>query len=258
MLLGARFHKVLDEGLQAEDDILEALDLLNVMNELVHRTLALGQFHLAVLRPEVVAAHHGIHVLHLLLLALEELSRQRVEGIVGQTGITDDNEGLHETHPLEFGEHIIDGQHPLTIGQLAELLHDLHVLHEVDIAVLGDGHLTALHLPTGVSEDIEVATEAEVLLVVGQEMQVEALVVVDIERVLDIKPVEGNGPRPYRRGKGILQHTDLVVVDIDIRKDILHHGIQDIAGLHQVVDARRVHALDDGLLVVRLLAVYLL
>ena len=147
MLLGARLDEVLDESLQTEDDILKALDILDVLDEIIHGALALGEFHLAILRPEVVASHHGVGILHLLLLTLEELSWQFVEGIVGHTRVADHGEGIEEAGELEFREEIIDGEHPLAIGQLRKLLHNLHVLHEVHIALLGDGHLAALHLP---------------------------------------------------------------------------------------------------------------
>ena len=147
MFLRTCLYEVLDESLQSEDDVLEALDILEVLDKLVHRALALGQLHLSVLLPEVVAAHHGVHVLHLFLLALEELFRQLIEGEVGHASVAYHGEGLQEAGQLDFGEHIVDGQHPLAVGQLAELLGDLHVLHEVHVALLGDGHLTALHLP---------------------------------------------------------------------------------------------------------------
>ena len=147
VLLGARLDEVLDESLQTEDDILKALDILDVLDEIIHGALALGEFHLAILRPEVVAAHHGVGILHLLLLALEELTWQFVEGIVGHTRVADHGEGIEEAGELEFREEIIDGEHPLAIGQLRKLLHNLHVLHEVHIALLGDGHLAALPLP---------------------------------------------------------------------------------------------------------------
>ena len=75
MFLGARLHKVLYQRLQAEDDILKALDILDVLDEIIHGALALGELHLSVLLPEIIATHHRIDILHLFLLTLEQLSR---------------------------------------------------------------------------------------------------------------------------------------------------------------------------------------
>ena len=57
-----RFDEVLYERFQSEEDILEALQLLHVLDELVDAAFALGQLHLTVLIPEVVVLHLGIGV----------------------------------------------------------------------------------------------------------------------------------------------------------------------------------------------------
>ena len=258
VFLGAGLDKILDQRLESEDDILKALDILQVADKVAHATLGLGELYLAILVPELVATHHGVDILHLLLRALEELLGQLVEGIVGEAGVTDDGKLIEETGQLEFGEHIIDTEHPLTIGQLGELLNHLHVLDKVHITLLGDGHLAALDLPTGVGQDIQVATETEVLLVVGQEVQMVAQIFIHHQRVFDIVAVEPDGILADRRGEGVLQHTNLIVVDVDIGKHVLHDGVQDIARLEQVVDTLGVDTLDDGLLIVRLLTINLL
>ena len=105
-------NEILDEGLSHPDDILKALDLFKAMYELVHGRLALGEFYLSVLVPEVVAAHHGIDVAQLFLLALEELRRQGVEGVVGEACIADDGKFLQEGGEGQLGEHVVDGEHP--------------------------------------------------------------------------------------------------------------------------------------------------
>ena len=255
MLLGTCLHKVLDQSLQTEQYPLKALDILHAIDKLIHLTLGLGQLYLAILVPELIATHHGVHILHLFLGTFEQLFGQFVEGIIVDTGVTDDGKLLQEVGQLEFGEHIIHAQHPVAIGQLRELLHHLHVLHEVYIALLRDGHLAALDLPTAVGQDIQVATETKVLLVVGQEVQMVAQVLVHHERVLDIIAVEANGIFADRRGEGVLQHTYLIVVDVHIGKHILHDGVQDITRLEQVVDTLGVDTLDNRLLVVWLLAI---
>ena len=89
-------------------------------------------------------------------------------------------------------------------------------------------------------------------------MQMEALVMIHHQRILDVIPVESDGILADGRGERKLEHTDLVVIDIDIRKDILHHRVQDFTRLYEVVDTRRVHAFDDDLLVMRFLPVDLL
>ena len=225
------------------------------MDELIHGRLALGELDLSVLVPEVVATHHGVDVAHLLLLTLEELWREGVEGVVGEARVTDDGKLLQEAGHDELSEHIVDGEGPRAVGQLCELLYNLHVLDKVDVALLGDGELAALDLIAAVGEDVDVAPEAEVLLVVGQEIEVEALVTIYIDGVLDVEAIEGDGVLADGRREGVLQEAYLVVVDVDIGKNLLHEGVEDVAGLYEVADACRVLSLDDGLLVVRLLAI---
>ena len=258
MILGTCLHKVLDECLKTEDDILKALDILDVTDERAHLTLALGQFYLAILIPELVATHHGVDILHLLLGTLKQLFGQFVEGIVGDAGVTYHRQFLQEAGHFYLGEHIVDTQHPTAIGQLCELLHYLHILNPVDITLLRDGHLAALYLPAGVGQDIQVATETKVLLVVGQEVKLETQVLIDIQRILDIKAVEPYGIFSDRRREGILQHADLVIVDVHIGKHLFHHRVKDVASLYQVVDSLGVYTFDDGLLIMRFLTIDLL
>ena len=258
MLLGACLNEVLDESLETEDDILEALDVLDVADERAHLTLALGQFYLAILIPELVAAHHGVYILYLLLGTLKQLFGQFIEGIVGDAGVTNHRQLLKEAGHLYLGEHIVDTEHPATIGQLCELLYHLHVLNPVDITLLRDGHLAALYLPTRVGQDIQVATETEILLVVWQEMKLETQVLIDIESILDIIAVEADGIFSDRRREGILQHTHLVIVDVHIGEHLLHHRVENVASLYQVVDTLGVYTFDDGLLIVRFLTIDLL
>ena len=88
MFLGSCLNKVLDKSLEAEDDILEALYVLDVTDERAHLTLAFGKLNLAILIPELVATHHGVYILNLLLSALEQLTGQFIEGIVVDAGVT--------------------------------------------------------------------------------------------------------------------------------------------------------------------------
>ena len=86
----------------------------------------------------------------------------------------------------------------------------------------------------------------------------EAEVVVDVDGVLDVVAIEGDGIVADGRGEGILEEADLVVVDVDIGEDVVHGGGEDVARLDELVDACVADALDDGLLVVGLTAVDLL
>ena len=62
---GTGLDGVFKQCLQSEDDILHTLDILDTVDELVHRTLALGEFHLSELIPEGIIAHLGIGLSHL-------------------------------------------------------------------------------------------------------------------------------------------------------------------------------------------------
>ena len=83
----------------------------------------------------------------------------------------------------------------------------------------------------------------------------EAAVLVYVDRVLDVIAVEGNGVLADGRREGVLQQSDLVVVDVDVGEHLFHHRVQDVARLDQFADACRILSLDDGLLVVRTAAV---
>ena len=139
-----------------------------------------------------------------------------------------------------------------------ELLYHSQVLYKVHVALFGDGEFAAFHLIAGIGKDEYVASESEVLLVVGQKVQMNTLVLFHIHGVLDIEAIEANGILSDGRGEGILQQSHLVVVDIHIGKHILEDGGEYISCLKQVVDTRRVLPFDNALLAVRVLAVYLL
>ena len=49
----------------------------------------------------------------------------------------------------------------------------------------------------------------------------------------------------------MLQNTYLVVIDVDIGKDILGDGIQNLASLKEVIDTRRALTPDNVFLIVR-------
>ena len=201
----AGLHGVLEEGLQAEDDVLHALDVLDVVNELVHGALALRQLHLAVLVPEVVVAHLGVGLGDLRTHAPEELVGQGREGVVRQTRRTADDETPQEADHLQLGGHVVLREHPLAVGQLLVLLQYLHVLDKVDVALVGYGHLAATYVQRGVLQNVEVATETHVVLVVRQEVQVYARVALHLQRVLYVVAVEVDARLGDGRYEGVLQ-----------------------------------------------------
>ena len=138
--------KVLDESLAGKDEILESLKLLYAVNECVHRRLALGKLHRAVLVPERLVAHHRVGLLAFLGLALEELSRYLVEGVVAQTGHPGDKEVAECPCKLHLHNHVVDGQCPLTVGKLRILLSDMQVVDKVDIAAPGYCQVAPLYV----------------------------------------------------------------------------------------------------------------
>ena len=240
--------RVLEECLQSEDDILHALRVGYVVDEGAHLALALGQFHLAVLVPELLVAHLGTGLYHLVALVAEEFVGQRLEGIFRQTCGACDEHAAHEREQFQFGGHVVDGLHPLAVRQPLVFLRHLHVLHEVDVALLGNGQLGTTDVECRVVEDEQFAAETHVLLVVGQEVQMDAAVVVDHHRVFDIEAVEIDALVGHRRDEGVLQQAHHVFVEVDIGEDILDDGIEDVAGLEEVVDTFRGLSGDDGLL----------
>ena len=64
----------------------------------------------------------------------------------------------------------------------------------------------------------------------------ETLVATHHQRVLDIIAIEGDSILTDRRREGILQHTNLIVVDIDVSKHVLDNGIEDVARLNLALD----------------------
>ena len=87
----------------------------------------------------------------------------------------------------------------------------------------------------GVCKDPQLAPEPEVLLVVGHELQVVALVVVHVKRVDDVESVKVDSIFTNRACERILQQPYLVVVDVNVGENVFYNRIQYIAGLYEVV-----------------------
>ena len=101
----AYLNGVLDEGVEADHEIFEALDVLDVLDERVHGSLTLGELHLTVFVPEGFPSHAGVRFLDFRPLALEEFLGQFGEGVAGKAVVLDDDELLHEFGEVELGDH---------------------------------------------------------------------------------------------------------------------------------------------------------
>ena len=170
---GAGLDRVLKEGFQAENDILHAFHVFNAVYEPVHATLAFCQLHLPILIPEVFVTHLGIGLGHLLGQTFEQLFRQFFEAIVREACSSGHRGTAQKTHQREVCGHVVHRQHPLSIWQLLVFLQNLDILHKIDVALLGDGHLTATHMESRVFQNIQVAAKSHIVLIVGQELQMD-------------------------------------------------------------------------------------
>ena len=205
--------------------------------------------------PESVVHQFCIRIGHRLGLAFEKFGGNLRKRIIREAGGTDGHTLLQEVKQHQFHNHIVDAKHPFARWQLGKLLGDLQAFHKIDICLVGKNQFAALHLIGGILQHVQVATESEILLVVGQEMQMDTGVALNQQRILDIVAVEGDGAIADRRRKGVLQQANLVVINIDICKDILRHRIQDIARLEEVIDTSRALAFYDVFLCMRRTAV---
>ena len=235
MLLGASLYEIFDECLNGEHNVVQSFNLAQLVDKRFHRALALSEFHLPVLAPEVVVAHLSIRVLEHGLTSAQQLLGYLIEGIVAATSGTHHNKLGEELGYGEFNKHIVERHLPLPSRKLRELLHALHVLNPVDIAGLGDGHLATAHLIGRVGKYEDLSTKAEVLLVVRSKVELEAAILSHHDGVSDIEAVELYGILSNGAGERILEQAYIVFVEVDIGEDVLHSGVDDIARLEQVV-----------------------
>ena len=164
-----------------------------------------------------------------------------------EVGASDDDGLAEEVGDGHLHEHVVHGEHPLAVVELDVLLLHLEVFHEVDIAPFGQGEVAFLHVQRGVGNDEEFSPEAEVLLVVGSELQVVAQVLSHVGGVLNVEAVEGDGILSYGAGEMVLQQPHLVVVDVHISKDVLEQRVEDVSRLDELVDAGTSLSGDDVL-----------
>ena len=258
VLLAAGLDVVLHEGFQGKQYPLVVARLLHTVDKCIHRRLTFGQFYSTVLVPECVVPNHGVGFMPRVGTALEYLVGQFVKSIVTQPRRAYAYHLGCLGYDAQLCHHVIGRQRPVSIGQTGIFLYYLDVVDEVDVTLLGDSHVTLLDMQCRVGEDIQVAPEAEVLLVVGDELQVIAQVAVHIHCVLYIIAVEGDGCLTDRRGEGVLQQTDVVVIEVYVGKHVFEHSIKYFARLQYVVDAITTLALDDGLCRLGVFAIHML
>ena len=152
--------------------------------------------------PEIVSAHHGVRLFDLGPLTLEKLLRKLIEGIIRVTGSPSYLESLHDLHQGHLHNHVIGFQHPLPIGQLLELLNNIHIVYKVHPRFLGQVHCTFLHRIRRVGQYVKMPRKTEVLRVIGNEGEMETLAAGRI-------PVEVIDMRDYgtMNGKKVLSHA---------------------------------------------------
>ena len=111
----ASLEIVLYEGLEHEDDILEAFELFEMGQEARHTLFALGKLHLTMLLPKglTTVVRAWLHLQRVLLF--KAFIVYRVEREVGLTGCTRHYSFLDEVGEHEFHDHVIDGEQPLAV-----------------------------------------------------------------------------------------------------------------------------------------------
>ena len=127
---------------------------------------------------------------------------------------------MYAFHQGEFHGHVVVGEHPVAVGQLLKLLHDVEVLHEVDARLFGQVHHGFLYGIGGVLHYVQMSRETEVLRVLRHEGEVHALLFVHHEGVHQVELIEADGSASDRAYEAALQQADVIVIDVDIGKDI--------------------------------------
>ena len=212
MVKTTRFNKVFNKSFGTKDDVFKAFQLLHAPNEGIHFALTLRKFHRAILIPKAVVTHHGIGFAPRGRFPFKKLFGQFVKGIVAQSRGAHHQSLRHKIGYFQFHHHVIHTQCPFPIGQLGVFLRDAEVLNEVHIAAFGNRKFGALQVQSRVGQNIKFATEAKILLVIGQELQVIAKVVIHIHRVFDVITIKRDGVFAYGAGERKLQQAHLIVV----------------------------------------------
>ena len=193
-----------------------------------------------------------------LRLALEELLRQGIEGIIGDSRVSHHQQVLQELVDVQFGYHIVFREHPLAVVELGVLLFNLHVSNPVYIAVVRHVEVTFLYVQAAVGKHIEFASESEVLAVGWDKLQMVAEVSFYIHRIFYVIMVEADGSLADRRWEGILQQAHVIIVDVHIGEHLFQGGVENLSGLDYLSDSIALLTLDDVLFGLRIFAVNML
>ena len=123
-------------------------------------------------------------------------------------------------------------------GQLREFLDDAHALNEIDIGTARNAQVGLFDAVGGVGKDVERTGEAEVLGVVGREVDTDALGVVDVGGVFNEETIKTDArTRGDGADEGVLQQAHFVFVDVHIGEAVLEDGAENVARIEEVVDA---------------------
>ena len=248
-----RFHEVLDQGFGHPNHGFRSREVLQARHKRIHTFFGVGESFRAVFSPEVVLLHLRVGQC---ARGTGKLKCSGWDGVESKARIG--CASLHLELVQTFGrleeyQHIVLREHLFARGQFFVGLIDLHRLYEVDARVHWYAHFHALHPIGAVGQHIEFAGEAEVLRIVGRELNFDTAIAVDHGGIGEEKAVERDA---VGRGKWgdelILEQTDVVVVEIHVGKHIFHHRIEHIARVDQIVDA--LAALTDHNVLARLVA----
>ena len=141
-------------------------------HEVTQATLLLGQFDGTVLIPEFLILVTRICHTFCLCLALEQVLVQRFKTVVGKARVAYYQQALAQERHLR--PHVIGGQSPLFVRQLAINLIDVQRTDKVHIALFRNGKMALLDVKRRVGQDIDVSVETDVLRIVGCELQMVA------------------------------------------------------------------------------------
>ena len=233
------FYKVLNKCLGHPQHGFEALHAFELLDELFHCALALGERVGTVLLPKMLVLHLCIGRGERLALELEGLVGNGFEGKVAIFGVALYLEFAGRLGDVQLHKHVVLYKHLLAGGQLVEGLNDAHALHKVHIAAHGYAHVGLVDAVSAIGHDVKTARKPEVLRIVrGKVHLYAALFAVYHQRVYYKVAVKRYGrSRRYRTGKGVLQQAHLVIVDVYIGKAVLQHGVDNVTRVEQVVDA---------------------
>ena len=173
--------EVLEQGFHSHHEILESANLGDAVQERLHLLLRLCEFNLAQRFPVgFVGVHTGIWLdKGLSLHVLERTVGDFVEGIVKLAGGVLHLQFSEPRVDAQFDEHVVADSHTGTVADVFVVLVDGHRLHPVHITALGYGQFHAAHLIRRIFHHIDMARESDVLLVVGNETDVDDAVAFD-------------------------------------------------------------------------------